>query len=105
MAEAKFANYEEASQEYLRQFQAVLEPPPLAEVVAARGGAGIPADFLIERADGIADVSKDVTDLSRARLESGDFDRRESTGMQLVSQAAAELNLAVTLMESAESQE
>jgi hypothetical protein len=102
--EAKFPNYEAASQAYLQQFQEILEAPP-PSAGAARRGAGIPADFLIDHADRIADTSRQVTDYSRAHLESTDFDRRENTGMQLVSQAAAELNLAVTLLESAGSQE
>src|SRR5579862_9196038 len=105
MADAKFPNYEVASQEYLRQFQGILEPPPTPAAAAARGAVGIPADFLIERADGIAETSQAVTELSRAHLVSADFDQRETTGLQLVSQAAAELNLAVTLLESAGSEE
>jgi hypothetical protein len=105
MADAKFANYEAASRAYLQQFREVLDVPPAPVAAAARGAAGIPADFLIEHADGIADTSAQVTDLARAHLESADFDRREITGMQLVSQAAAELNLAVTLIETAGAQE
>ncbi len=94
-----YLTYEEAAQDYLAKFKALRETPPAPAAVVRRGAGEIAADTLIERAAAIADISAGMMPLARGYLESRDFNQREGISAHLLTQAAAELQLASELLE------
>lgn len=102
MATLTYRSYEEAAQDYLARFRALREAPPAAAAVATRGAGEVAADTLIEQADQIADVSASMVPLARGYLEAPDPALREGISGQLLAQAAAELQVAIELLQIAE---
>jgi len=96
-----YRTYEEAAQVYLTQFRALREAPSSASAAVARGAAGIPVETLIERANEIADVSASMVPLAKGYLAAPDPSLREGISGQLLAQAAAELQVAMELLQSA----
>jgi hypothetical protein len=96
-----YQTYEEAAQVYLTQFEALRDAPPSASAAVARGVADIPVETLIERANEIADVSASMVPLAKSYLASPDPNLREGISGQLLAQAAAELQVAMELLQFA----
>ena len=96
-----YQTYEEAAQVYLTRFRALREAPPSESAAITRGAADIPVDILIERADEIAEVSASMVPLAKGYLEAPDPSLREGISGQLLAQAAAELQVAMELLQFA----
>ena len=101
METVKYDSYEQAAQEYIREFIALRQSPP-APQVASRGAGDIPAEILINRADAIADISAGMNILATVYIESSDAAVREGISGHLVAQAAAELQVALELLQVVE---
>jgi hypothetical protein len=89
--------YQDLAQDYLERFRGLSEVPE-APRAARRGAAEVPAEILVERADEIADVSARMVPLAGAVLQDPDPALREGMSGQLLSQAAAELQVAAALL-------
>ncbi len=96
-----YRTYEEAAQVYLAHFRALRDAPPSASAAVARGAADIPVETLIERANEIADVSASMVPLAKGYLAAPDPSLREGISGQLLAQAAAELQVAMELLQFA----
>jgi hypothetical protein len=99
MSTKKYPSYEEAAVDYVAQFNALLQVPADVKGPITRAAGEVPAQALIERADAIADVSAGMMPLAKGYLESPDFNQREGISAHLLTQAAAELQLASELLE------
>lgn len=96
-----YRTYEEAVQVYLAHFRALRGASPSESAAVARGAAGIPVQTLIERANEIADVSASMVPLAKGYLAAPDPSLREGISGQLLAQAAAELQVAMELLQFA----
>jgi hypothetical protein len=96
-----YRTYEEAAQVYLTRFRALREAPPSESAAITRGAADIPVETLIERANEIADVSASMVPLAKGYLAAPDQSLREGISGQLLAQAAAELQVAMELLQFA----
>jgi hypothetical protein len=99
---SKYGSYEAASRGYLARFKSLGEARPTTAGVVTRGAGEISEDQLIDHADAIADISTEMVELSAEYLESPDAAVREGISGQLLTQAAAELQLAVELLKTSE---
>ncbi len=97
-----YHTYEEAVQDYMSRFRSLKAAPPAPAAAVMRGPGGVAAETLIERAEEIADVSATMMHLAQGYLESPDAVLREGVSGQLLAQAAAELQVAVELLQIAE---
>ncbi len=95
----RYQSYEEAATEYLAQFNALLLVQLEAKDPVKRTAGEIPTQALIQHADEIADISANMVPLARGYLESPDMNQREGISVHLLTQAAAELQLAYELLE------
>ena len=102
MAAPAYQNYEEAARDYLLKFEALRKVKPVKTAAVTRGAGDIPVDELINRADEIADISASMVPFSKGYLENKDPKVREGMSGQLLSQAAAELQVAAELLKIAE---
>jgi hypothetical protein len=91
-----YLSYEAAADAYLRAFRSLRAAPNAP--AATRGGAIVPHDLLVERAEEVAAVSTQMVPLFRSYLESADSAQRERISGQLLAQAGAELQLATQLL-------
>jgi hypothetical protein len=105
MASKVYQTYEEAAQDYVAQFSALLDIPEGVPAAAKRGAGDVPVEPLVERAEAIAEVSEKMVPLAKEYLESEDPLYREGVSAQLINQAAAELRLAAELLQIAEDEE
>lgn len=96
-----YLTYEETAQDYLNRFIALRDAPAIKSMAITRSSADIPVDTLIERADEIAEVSASMVPLAKGYLEAPDPTLREGISGQLLAQAAAEMQVAIELMEIA----
>jgi hypothetical protein len=104
MTPKPYHSYEEAASDYLTQFRALLEVPAQVRGRVTRGAGEVPVQALIKRADAIAGVSASMVPLAKTYLVAPDAVMREGISGQLLSQAAAELQLATELLQIASDQ-
>ena len=95
-------SYEGAAQDYVARLGALMRPAPEPAGAATRGGADLPAEILIRRAEEIADVSSELLQLAQGHLNSADPIIREGIRFHFIDQAAAELLLGIELLQISE---
>jgi hypothetical protein len=98
---SNYQTYEDAAKDYLAQFGTLLEIPEDASPTATRGAGDVPIESLIERAEAIAGISSSMPELAKPYLESDDPNDREGASAHMLTQAAAELQLASELLQFA----
>ena len=96
-------HYQDLAQDYLEQFRGLSEVPQPPRATR-RGVEEVPAEVLVQRADAIADVSARMVPLAGKVLQAYDPALREGMSGQLLSQAAAELQVATALLQLPETQ-
>jgi hypothetical protein len=102
MSTKRYQSYEEASADYMAQFNALLQIPAEVKGPVTRAAGEVPAQVLIKRADAIADVSAGMIPLAKGQLEATEPTLREGISGQLIAQAAAEFQLAAELLQITE---
>jgi hypothetical protein len=102
MATGAYQSYEEAIGDYLAKFRALRDAPATRSETVTRGAGDVAAEVLIEQADEIAAISGHMVVLAQDYLEAPDPTRREGISGQLLTQAAAELQVATELLQLTE---
>ncbi|RPI24814.1 MAG: hypothetical protein EHM61_16075 [Acidobacteria bacterium] len=100
-----YESYEAAASRYLETFRSLGEAGPTTAKAITRGAGEISEEQIIDQASVIADISAEMVELSQTYLDSPDPSIREGISGQLLSQAAAELQLAVELLKTREGEE
>lgn len=95
--------YQETITTYTAQLRGLFTPPPDAapDEFAVRGGGAVPPQLLAERAEQLAAISRQLGDMSAAYLEAEDIALHEAAEMKLLAQATAEMEVALSLLETA----
>jgi hypothetical protein len=104
MSKKIYLSYEEATADYIAGFNDLLQDSAEIKGMVALVAGQVPDQELIERADAIANISADMIPLAKAQLEIAGPTLREGLTAQLAAQAAAEFQLAVELLQIAESE-
>jgi len=96
-------SYQETLTAYTAQLRGLFAAPPgvAPDEVVVRGGAAVPAEVLAERAEQLTDISRQLGDMSATYLEAGDMALREAAEMKLLAQASAEMEIALSLLQTA----
>ena len=95
--------YQETITAYTAQLRGLFAAPPgvAPDEVVVRGGAAVPSELLAERAEQLTAISRQLGDMSATYLEAGDVALREAAEMKLLAQASAEMEVALSLLQTA----
>ena len=95
--------YQETITAYTAQLRGLFAVPPgvAPDEVVVRGGAAVPSEVLAERAEQLTAISRQLGDMSATYLEADDVALREAAEMKLLAQASAEMEVALSLLQTA----
>lgn len=91
-------NYEINAQKYMAEFQALRDAPAQPEAVL-RGAGDIAAETLVDKAEAIAGFSQEMIPQAAGYFSAEDPALREGISAQFLAQAAAEMQVAVELLQ------
>jgi ribosomal protein L12E/L44/L45/RPP1/RPP2 len=97
-----YPTYEDAAEDYLAKFRALIEPPEDMGPVSAAVRGAVPAEALVQRAEEIAEISSSMILLAQSRLDSADPTIREGIRGHFIDQATVELLLGTELFQIAQ---
>lgn len=102
MTDFTYPSYEAATQAYRDAFTALLVEAPGMPATVTRGAGNVPAEQLISQADTIATISAQMVVTGRTYRTADDLATRSGITAHFLTQAAAETQLAIELLELAQ---